>query len=130
MLALERWEKTRQCSGAPRVLGARKLLFGLCPNHASIATPLIEMLKNLPEHKIEKKIGLTWNASANEAFLKLKRAITDIAPLKIADRDKDFVLTPYASNLAVGAALQQERLNGALHLLAFFSRTLSDSQLN
>ena len=63
---------------------------------------MIEVLKNLPQHKIGKKIGLTWNASANEAFLKLKRAIRDIVPLQLADWDKDVVLIPDTSNWAVG----------------------------
>ena len=45
-----------------------------------------------------KKIGLKWNASANEAFLKLKCAITDIASLQLADGDKDFVLPRNASS--------------------------------
>ena len=54
----------------------------------------------------------------------------DIAPLQLADWDKDFVLTPYASNSAVGAALQQEGPDGALRPLAFFPRKLSGSQLN
>ena len=102
---------------------------GFVQNHASIATPLIEILKNLPEHKNVKKIGLTWNASAYEAFLKLKRAITDIVPLQLADGDKDFVLTPDASNWALGAGLQQEGPVGALRPLAFFSRKLSGRQL-
>ena len=88
------------------------------------------MLKDLPKHKNGKKIGLRWNASANGAFLKLKRAITDIVPLQLADRDKDFILTPDARNWAVGAALQQEGHDGALRPLAFFSRKLSGSQLN
>ena len=72
-----------------------------------------------PKHKNGKKIGLTWNASANEAFLKLKRAITHIVPLPLADWDKDFVLTPDASNWAVEAALQQEGPDGVLRPLAF-----------
>ena len=88
------------------------------------------MLKNLPKHKNGKKIDLTWNASANEAFLKLKRAITDIVALQLADWDKDLVLTPDANNWAVGAVLQQEGPNGTLRPLAFFSRKLSGSQLN
>ena len=88
------------------------------------------MLKNLPKHKNGKKIGLTWNASANKAFLKLKRAITDIVPLQLADWENDFVLGPDASNWAVGTALQQEGPDGALRLLAFFSRKLLGSQLN
>ena len=50
-------------------------------NYASIATPLIEMLKNLPKHTKGKKIGQMGNASAEGAFLKLKRVITDIFSL-------------------------------------------------
>ena len=84
----------------------------------------------MPKHKNGKKIGLTWNASANEAFLKLKRAITDIVPLQLADWDKDFVISPDASNWAVGAALQQEGPDGALRPLAFFSCKMLGSQLN
>ena len=62
--------------------------------------------------------------------MKLKRAITDIVPLQLADGDQDFVLTPDASNGAVGAALQQESPDGALRPLALLSRKLSGSQLN
>ena len=105
-------------------LGLANYYSGYVQNYASIATPLINMLKDLPKHKNGKKIGLTWNASANEAFLKLKRAITDIVPLQLADWDKDFVLPPDASNWAVGAALEQEGPDGALRPLAFFSRKL------
>ena len=62
--------------------------------------------------------------------MKLKRAITDIFPLQLADWANDSVLTPDASNWAVGAALQREGPDGALRPLAFFSRKLSGSQLN
>ena len=62
--------------------------------------------------------------------MKLKRAITDIVPLQLGDWDKDFVLTPDASNWAVGAALQHEGPDSALRPLAFFSHKLSGSQLN
>ena len=111
-------------------MGLANYYSGYVQNYAPIATPLIEMLKNLPKHKNGKTIGLTWNASANEAFLKLKRAITDIVLLQLADWDKDFVLTPDASNWAVGAPLQQQGADGALRPLAFFCRKLSGSQLN
>ena len=127
MLALERWDNVRELRG---ILGLAHHYSGYVHNNASIATPLIEMLKKLPKHKNGKKIGLTWNASANEAFLKLKLATTDIVPLQLADWDKDFVLTPEASNWVVGAALQQEGPDGALRCLAFFSCKLSGSQLN
>ena len=54
---------------------------GYVQNYASIATPLIDMLKIFPQHKNGKRIGLTRNAPANEPFLKFKRAITDFVPL-------------------------------------------------
>ena len=127
IVALERWDKPDSVRELRGFLGLANYYSGYVQNYASIATPLIEMLKNLPKHKNGKKIGLTWNASANEAFLKLKRAITDIVPLQLADWDKDFVLTPDASNWAVGAALQQEGPDCALCPLAFFYRKLSGS---
>ena len=111
-------------------MGLANYYSGYVQTYASIATPLIEMLKNWPKHKNGKKIALTWNTAANEAFLKLKRAITDIVPLQLADWDQDFVLTTDACNWAVRAALQQEGADGALRPLAFFSRKLSGSQLS
>ena len=81
MLALERWDKPDNVLQLRGFLGLANDYLGYVQNYASIATPLIEMLKNLPKHKNGKKIGLIWNAPANEAFLKLKRAITDIVPL-------------------------------------------------
>ena len=122
MLALERWEKPDNVGELRVFLGLANYYLGYVQNYASIATPLIEMLKNLPKHKNGKRVGLTWNASANEAFLKVKRAITDIVPLQLADWDKVFVFTLDGSNWAVGAALLQEGPDGALRPLAFFSR--------
>ena len=88
------------------------------------------MLKNSPKHNNGKKIGLLWSASANEAFLKLKHAITDNVPLQLAYWDKDIVPTPDASNWVVGAPLQQKGPNGALRPLASFSGKLSGTGLN
>ena len=78
MLALERWDKPDNVRELRGFLGLANYYSGYVQHYASIATPLINMLKDLPKHKNGKTIGLTWNASANEAFLKLKRAITDI----------------------------------------------------
>ena len=111
-------------------LGPANFYLGYVQNYASIATSLIEMLKKLPKHKNAKKIGLTWNASANEAFLDLKRAIMDFVSSGLADWDKDFVHTLDASNSAVGAALQQQGPNVALRPLSPFSPTFSGSELN
>ena len=81
MLALERREKPDYVQELRGFLGLANYYSGYVQIYACIATPLIEMLKNLPKPENGKKIGLTWNASPNEAFLKLKPAITDIIPL-------------------------------------------------
>ena len=130
MVAPERWEIPDNLRELRGFSGLANYYSGYVQIYASIATPWIEMLRNLPEHKNGKTIGLTWNASAKEVFLKLKRAITDIVPLQLADWEEDFVLTPDTSNWAVGAALQQEGPGGALCPLALFSQKLSGSKLN
>ena len=130
MLALELWAKPGNVHGLSGSSGRAIHFFGCVQNYASIATPLISMLKDLPKHKNGKKIGLTWNALANAAFLTVKRAITHIVPLRLADLDKDFVLTRDARNCAVGAALQHGGPNGALRPLAIFSHNFSGSQMN
>ena len=81
MLARERWEKPDNEREHRGFLGFANYFSGHVQNYASKATAWIDMLKNLPKHKNGEKIGLTWNASANEVFLKVKRAITDIVPL-------------------------------------------------
>ena len=130
MLVLERWEKPDNVRELPGLSELANYYSGYVQNYASIATPLIEMLKFLPKHKNGNKIGLTWNPSAKEDFLKLRRAITDLVPLQLADGNKDFVLSPDASNWAVAAAVQQEGPHGAPRLLPFSSRKLSCCQLN
>ena len=128
--AVECWEKPDNVRELRGFFGLANYYSGYVQNYASIASPLIETLMKLPKHKHGKKIGLMWNTSASRAFLKLKRAITDIGPHQLADGDKDFVVTPVASIWAVGAALQQEGPEGALCPLAFFSSKLSGSHLN
>ena len=59
MLALERWGKPDNVRELRGFLGLADYYSGYVQNYASIATPLIEMFKNLPKHKNGKKIGLT-----------------------------------------------------------------------
>ena len=126
MLPLERWTKPDNVRELRGFLGLTNCYSGCVQNYATIATPLIEMLKNLPKHKKGKKIDLACNASVNEDYLKLKRAITGVVPLELGDRDKDFVLSPDASNWAVGAALQQE---GPIYIMVLLA-TLPFSHVN
>ena len=57
MLALERWDKPDNVTELPGFSGLANYFSGYVQNYASIATSLIEMLKNLPKHKNGKKIA-------------------------------------------------------------------------
>ena len=55
MLALERWDKPDNVRELQGFLGLANYYSGYVQNYASIATPLIEMLKNLSKHKNGKR---------------------------------------------------------------------------
>ena len=55
MLALERWEKRDNVSELRGFLGLTNYYSRYVQNYASIATPMIEMLRNLPKHKNRKR---------------------------------------------------------------------------
>ena len=82
MLALERWTKPDNARELRGFLGLANYYSGYVQNYASIGTPLIYMWKNLPKHKNGKKIGLTWDALDNEAFLKLTQFEEDTYNVK------------------------------------------------
>ena len=104
MFGLERGTKPDNIRERRGLVGHANYYSGYVPKSASIATLISDGMKNLLKHINGRKIGLTWNASANEAFSRLKRGITGIVPLQLGDRDKDLVLTPDASSWTVGVA--------------------------
>ena len=88
-------------------------------NFANIACPL---------HNLTKK-GATflWTPECETAFQELKRALTS-APILVAPSDNgQYVLDTDASDIALGAVLQQEQ-QGKLHVIGYASRTLSPTE--
>ena len=62
----------------------------------SIATPLIDLLKNN---------SYQWSDKAQHAFTELKTAMSSSPVLLLPDFAKDFILETDASNLGIGAVL-------------------------
>jgi RNase H-like domain found in reverse transcriptase/Reverse transcriptase (RNA-dependent DNA polymerase) len=88
---------------------------------AEIARPLHELTK--------KNCRFEWTDRQEEAFVTLKRKLTE-APVLAAPRDEGlFILDSDGSDLAVGAVLQQQQDN-ALKVIAYASRSLSDAERN
>lgn len=87
-------------------------------DYAKIAKPLTKVLKK--GEKIDCE-----NYQYVEAFNKLKEIITNAPVLAYPDFDKQFHINTDASNVAIGAVLQQDQ-----HLISCFSRTLNSAEQN
>ena len=129
MLALSEWKRPNKVRELPGFLGLANYYSGNVRRYADLAAPLMDMLKNLPNQP-GVKIALHWTALADKSLRELKKAILEVVPLRLADFDKPFVVSPDASDYAVGAALQQRDDSGNLRSLAFHSYKLTKRQLN
>src|SRR3954451_5403334 len=77
-----------------------------------------------------KKIPYQWGEEQQEAFKKLKLAMTMAPVLCKPNYEKDWVLDVDASNVALGAVLGQEQEDDEVHPVYFWSCQLSKSERN
>ena len=82
--------------------------------------PLNELLKGKPKL-------LSWNPDAEAAFRSTKQALEDATLLAFPAPNAELLLTTDASDIAVGAVLEQ-CLHGQTTPLAFYSKKLSDTE--
>lgn len=82
---------------------------------SQIASPINGLLK--------KGIKFDWSTDCEEAFIKLKGALTSAPVLTYPDFEKDFEVICDASNFSLGAILEQEG-----RVVYYASRTLNDTE--
>jgi len=87
-------------------------------NCADIQAPLREARKSF-----------IWENEQKDAFMKLKNLLKDITELKLFDATKPTIIHTDASNIGIGGTLIQT-YDGIEYPIAYFSRTLSGSELN
>ena len=92
------------------------------PNMATLAHPLNGLL--------EENIPWQWTKQCQEAFLKLKRILQSAPLLAHYDPKKPVRLAVDTSSFGLGAVLSHISEDGEEKLIAFASRTLSQSEQN
>ncbi|GFS95337.1 retrovirus-related Pol polyprotein from transposon opus [Trichonephila clavipes] len=83
-----------------------------------------------PLHKLtEAKQKFIWTVDCNNAFNKLKDALTSALILAYPEIGKQFILDTNASHESTGAVLTQE-IDGQERVIAYFSKCLSKPERN
>lgn len=95
------------------------------PNAAKIQAPLLCFLKG---NKKNDKTNIQWNDESREAFLNCKESLIKTTLLSYPSSLKQLALMVDASDVAIGAVLQQKSDN-VWQPLGFFSRKLTETQL-
>ena len=92
------------------------------PKIASIMAPLYSVLAGRPKE-------LTWGPAQADAFQRAKESLIASSLLAFPVPGQPFILTTDASDVAMGAVLEQ-RINGHPRPLGFFSRKLLKAERN
>jgi len=90
-------------------------------NFASIAEPLSALTK--------KGVRFSWSPEAQQAFERLKCALTETVTLAYPQPNQIFIIDTDASDVAVGAILST-MVDGVERPIAFFSCIMNSSQRN
>ena len=69
-----------------------------------------------------------WSSACEQAFRELKQALTTAPVLAYPDYTRPFILCTDASQVAIGAVLEQVGTSGFRHPVAYLSRTLNVTQ--
>ncbi|XP_057755398.1 uncharacterized protein LOC130974540 [Arachis stenosperma] len=109
--AVVEWQVPKNLKQLRGFLGLTGYYRRFIKGYASLAAPLTNLLK---------KDAFFWNNDAEEAFLKLKKAITSKPVLALPNFELPFEVETDASGLGIGAILSQGK-----HPIAYFSKKLS-----
>jgi hypothetical protein len=109
--AMVEWPTPKNITALRAFLGLTGFYRRFVLNYATIASPLIDLLK---------ANSFTWSEAADIAFQNLKAAMTNLPLLSLPDFTIPFEVTTDASLTAIGAVLSQNSKP-----LAFFSKKLT-----
>lgn len=120
--SIKNWPTPTCVKDVQRFVGLCNYYRRFVENFAFIARPLHNLTK--------KNIKFSWDSKCNDAFNILKEKLTTAPVLLHPDVQKPFIVECDSSNFAIGSILSQKDENGKLHPVAYYSRSLNNTELN
>ena len=118
--ALRDYPTPKRAKNVRQFLAAAQFYREFIPNLGEMTVPLTALLK--------KDAKFNWSKECDNAFNKLKEALTTAPVLAMPRFDLPFELHCDGSTQSIGSVLMQ-KINGTLHPIAFFSRKLRPNEL-
>ena len=92
------------------------------PNYSDVAEPLHQLLKKNKKYE--------WTTECEQAMQKLKSALLSAPVLRRPDFKRPFVIHTDASNVGMGAVLEQKDDEGNSHPVLYWSKTFNSAERN
>ena len=118
--AIVEWPKPQTVHDVRSFLGLASYYRKFIHGFSQIAGPLTELTKS--------KVKWHWDKEQEQSFLAMKIALVTAPVLRLPDFDHQFVVTTDASDVAIGAILQQDTGMG-LQPIAYASRKLQQAEV-
>ena len=119
--AVATWPRPSSVRDVRAFLGLASFYRRFIRNFSRIARPLTDLTKDTASVE-------TWTTEHETAFLKLKAALVNAPILRLPDFSKPFTVTTDASQVALGAVLEQDFGNGN-QPVAYASKKLSPTEM-
>ena len=123
-------EKVDAVLNWPRPTTAKdvRIFLGLC-NYYMEFMPNIQLVAK-PLNELTGTAKFEWTAEREEAFYKLKEALTSAPVLAFPDMTRTFELSTDASDIGFGSILSQRDSTGQDRPIYYLSRTFSSNEIN
>ena len=114
------WPRPQSTHDVRSFLGLASYYRKFIRGFSQLAKPLTDLTRD--------KIGWQWDKKEENSFLALKAAMATAPVLQLPDFERQFVVTTDASDVAIGAILEQDFGSG-LQPIAFSSRKLNPTEI-
>ena len=125
--AVKDWPRPNKKGELAAFLGLTNYYRRFVKDYARIATPLTDLLGGPEKRNSTERIG--WTSAQHHSFRLLKAALVSTPVLRMPDSHLPFHIITDASDLAVGAILEQDDGNGP-RPVAYASKRLSSAEAN